>query len=83
MKKLKNPIPAVHLRKFTHLRATCNNVTRWSSSANMFVRYPNIKEFLPQLAIDDLDDLLLTARKNKSIDTICDDLMKLDSVTKE
>ncbi len=44
MKKLSYPILAAELRKHTHLRAKCSNVTRWSSTSQMLKRYIQIKE---------------------------------------
>ena len=82
MKKLKNIIPSAKLRKLTPLRPKCANVTRWSSTYEMLLRYTQLKEFLPSLHLDEVDDLLLTTRKDREIDQLLEMLTDLDSVTK-
>lgn len=45
------------LRKFTDSGPIRNNATRWSSINNMIKRFCDIKEHLPNLGIDVIDDL--------------------------
>ncbi len=59
MKKLSYPFPAAKLRDFSHLRAKCSNVTRWSSTAAMLKRFVQLKDFLQKLKMDEIDDLML------------------------
>ena len=82
MKKLRNIIHSAKLRKMTPLRPKCGNVTRWSSTFVMMERYMKLKEFLPQLCLDDVDDLLPTAREDREIEALLERLADLDSVTK-
>lgn len=58
MRKLKDPIAAAHLRKHTHLKAKRNNPTRWSSTAAMLQRYKEIKEFLAEIELNDMAELM-------------------------
>lgn len=82
MQKLRWPIPAAKLRRHTLLCAKCANVTRWSSTADMLVRYKEIRPVLKDVEVDDLDSLLPTARENKRIDELCVKFEELNSVTK-
>jgi hypothetical protein len=82
MSKLKNLIPAAKLRKLTHLKAKTRNTPRWSSTFEMILRYIKIRDFLPLLGINDLDELLLTVRENRDIDSICDETKDFESISK-
>jgi hypothetical protein len=79
--KLKNLIPAAKLRKFTHLKSKMRNSTRWSSTFTMLQRYLQIKIFLPQLDLDEIDELIPQAREDKEIEALLVDLTQLHSVT--
>lgn len=83
MKKLSFALAAAKLREYTHLRAKCSNATRWSSTSVMLTRYLEIKEFLPELDIEDLDGMLPTAREVKSVEKLCAQFKDLDAVTKK
>ncbi len=62
MKKLSYPIPvAKKLRDFTHLRAKCSNITRWSFTAAMLKRFVDLKYFCLKLELDEIDDLIVAA----------------------
>ncbi len=73
---------AAELRKHTHLRAKCSNVTRWSSTAQMLRRYIQIKEILPQLNSGDLDSMILNGRDTCKVEGLCDEVTQLDEITK-
>lgn len=82
MTKLKQLIPAAKLRSFTHLKAKTKNATRWSSTFAMILRYTQIKEFLPRLEINEIDDFILSAKENRDIDSLLEELKDLESVSK-
>jgi hypothetical protein len=82
MSKLKNLIPAAKLRKLTHLKAKIRNATRWSSTFEMILRYTKIRDFLPLLEINELDELLLTVRQNREIDSICEEMKYFEAILK-
>jgi hypothetical protein len=82
MTKLKQLIPAAKLRSFTHLKAKTKNATRWSSTFAMIARYTQIKEFLPRLEINEIDDLVLSEKENRDIDSLLEELKNLESVSK-
>ncbi len=63
MRKLRYPIAAAKLRQHTHLRAKIHNVTRWSCTLAMLDRYNAIKEFISELDIEEVTDLIPTARE--------------------
>ncbi|RQM29283.1 hypothetical protein B5M09_013613 [Aphanomyces astaci] len=81
MKKLSNIIPAAKLRRMTPLCPKQRNKTRWSSSVAMLARYVELKPFLPQLGIDDIDMLLLNSRQDRDVDLLIAQLTDLNSVT--
>lgn len=81
MKKLSYQIPAAKLRRFTHLKAKISNETRWSSTYNMLKRYIEIKEYLPQLELPEIDELLLSDQDDLTIERLCQKFANLDSVT--
>ncbi len=56
MKKLRNPISAAGLRRYTDLPAKCSNATRWSSTAAMINRYQKIKDYVTELDIEEITD---------------------------
>ncbi len=66
MRKLRYPIPAAQQRAYTPLRAKCNNPTRCSSTSAMLRRYFEIKEFLIDLNVDGLVDLLPNLREQRT-----------------
>ncbi len=76
------PIAAAKLRDFTNLRAKCSNITRWSSTAAMLKRFMDLKDFLPNLELDEIDDLMLTTSEVRKIEALCTRFEHLDSVTK-
>lgn len=82
MKKLRYPIPAATLRQHTHLRAKCHNVTRWSSTASMLHRFQKIKEFIPELGIEEVIDIMPTSREQRTIERLTAQFVDFDSVTK-
>ena len=82
MTKLKTFKASAKLRKFTLLRAKTNNITRWSSTYEMFKRFMELKPFLSKLGIDDVDRNTPTAIECRDIDTMLNDLKKLNSITK-
>jgi hypothetical protein len=82
MSKLKNLIPAAKLRKLRHLKAKTRNATQWSSTFEMILRYDKIRDFLPLLEINELDELLLTVRENHEIDSIYEEMKDFESISK-
>ncbi len=55
-------------RRHTDLRAKCSNATRWSSTAVMINRYQKIKEYVSELDIKEITDMVPSVR-----DTITDE----------
>ena len=47
----------------------------------MLKRYQRLREFIPFLQLDSFDELTLTSRQNRDIDSLLDRLKDLDSVT--
>jgi len=82
MKKLSDPLMSAKLRKFTQLRPILSNVTRWSSTANMLMRFLDIKEPLNGIDDDEIDKLMPNPRNVRKIEKLCETFKKLDSVTK-
>lgn len=80
MKKLSCQLPAAKLRRFTHLKAKQNNVTRWSSTYDMLKRYVELREFLTLL---DIPDIFLSSREDAEVNSVLVTLSDLDSITKE
>ena len=66
--KLKNPLPAAQLREHTHLKAKCDNTTRWSSTAAILDRSNKFKEHIPKLDVDGL--VLPSYREGKHIEVL-------------
>ncbi len=65
MKKQRNPIPAAKLSRHTDLRAKCSNATRWSSNAAMINLYRKIKEYVTELDIEKMNDMVPSVRDNR------------------
>jgi hypothetical protein len=82
MKKCKNLLLAAKLRKLTPLVPKTRNVTRWSSSFDMLLRYTKLRYFLYQLDDEDFIRMLPTKRQNRSIDALLALLSDLESATK-
>jgi hypothetical protein len=82
MIKLKQMIPAAKLRSFTHLKVKTKNARRWSSTIAMILRYTKIKQFLPRLEVNEIDDLVLSAKENRDIDALLEELKDLETVSK-
>ncbi len=81
MQKLGNPVPAAKLRRYTHLAAKCSNANRWTSTADMLLRYKQIRSHLEEIMVDELDSLIPSARENRRIDALVDKFQELNSVT--
>lgn len=82
MKKLKNILPTAKLCKLTPLRAKTAQVTRWPSTYEMLKRYFQLKVFLPQLNLPEIDDLLPSPVEERELQRLVDNLKELDEVTK-
>ncbi len=70
MQRFQNPVPAAKLREHTDLRAKYSIATRWSSTIEMIRRYVEIRDYMTQVELDDIDDLLLPPRQDKAIDRV-------------
>ena len=81
MKKLKYPETA-KLRIYTHLNPKCANSTRWSSTVEMLRCLIELKEYIPQLEIDDVDVLMPTITEIRKIEGLVSKLSQLHGVTK-
>ncbi|RHZ08646.1 hypothetical protein DYB31_013821 [Aphanomyces astaci] len=81
IKKLSNIIPAAKLHRLTPLYPKQRKKTRWSSSVAMLARYVELKPFLPQLGLDDIDMLLLNSRQERDMELLIAQLTDLTSVT--
>lgn len=82
MKKLRNLIPSAKLRGLTHLKAKVDNVTRWSSSLEMLLRYQQIRQYLHLIDLDFITENILKPSENKQVDSLCASLRQLDSIAK-
>ena len=82
MCKFRYPVPAGKLRKLTHLKPKLNVVTRWSSSIDMFKRYVQLRDVFRDVDIEGIDELLLTAKENKTLDRVILQFAELESITK-
>lgn len=82
MVKLKTLLLSAQLRKLTHLRPRLRNVTRWSSTFSMISRYRELKEFLPKLNSDVIDEISLTTPENRRVDELYEKFTVFESVTK-
>ncbi|RHY49566.1 hypothetical protein DYB30_011046 [Aphanomyces astaci] len=81
MKKLSNVIPAAKLRRMTPLCPKQRNKTRWSSTVAMLAQYVELKPFLPQLGLDDIDMLLNNSWQDRDVELLIAQLTDLNSVT--
>ena len=82
MVKLRTLLLSAKLRKLTPIAPRIRNITRWSSTYEMIVRYVRLKDFLPALDSDEIDALSLTPFENRRVDTLLQQLELLESVTK-
>ena len=82
MHKLGYTIAAAKLPQHTHYRPKCHTVTRWSSTAAILFRYQNIKEFIPDLQIDEMIDLIPAPRKERTLARVLNQFQDFDSITK-
>lgn len=81
MRKLKTPIPAAKLRRYTDLKENYNCPTRRSSVYNMLERYQKIRKYLPKTERERIEDYhLLVPREEKVIDSLMVTFSKLNSV---
>ena len=81
MLKLKDPIPAAKLRDFTPLKSKSRNVTRWTSTYSMLLRYYRIRDYLPRLNIDNFRCLLLNTGEDRDIEVLLHEMKQLNSLT--
>ena len=83
MKALRKLILLAVLRRKTHLLPVIDTITRWSSTANMILRYTALRESLKDMDINDKTINLLNKRDDGIIDKLCERYKQLDEVTKE
>lgn len=81
MSKLCFPLRRAKLREMTDLSPVKCNETRWSSMHVMLKRYVAIREFLPKLMIEDVDELLLSRKDDQQVDKLLETMAQLDSIT--
>ena len=81
MKALKKHSIAAKLRLKTTLRPALHNQTRWSSTAHMFSRYLQLRQFIRDLDEDEIE--LPSRREDSRIDGLCAKFKDLDAVRKE
>ena len=82
MSKLQTLLLAAHKNQLTTLRAKTRNVTRWSSTLYMLIRYNAIKDLLAKLNSKDIDELCLSSAENRRIGTLLYDLKDCNAVRK-
>ncbi len=58
MKRLKSPVIAGQIRKHTDLYPCTDNVARWSSTSVMISIFRNFKNFLSELDVEGLAELI-------------------------
>ena len=71
MCQLKNLLPAVKIRKHTHLKPKTMNTTQWSSTFEVILRFKEISHVLPLVEINEINEHLLSVKENQGVDTIC------------
>lgn len=81
MSKLSFPVRRAKLREKVVLVPIKANETRWSSKYSMLKRYIEIREFLPGLAIHEIEESLLLRKEDQQVDAIWETMKKLDSIT--
>ncbi len=59
-----------------------NNVTKWSSTAALLNWYQYIKEYVTEMDIEVIADMIPSFRDNKRVDQLCVQFMGFESVTK-
>lgn len=82
MKKLSTPKMLAKLRNHTHLRPLRHNSTRWSSVFFMIKRFCDLREVLPKLGSETIDDLTPNNTQCRKIEAVLTKLSDLESVTK-
>lgn len=82
MKKPFHSISSVKLQKHTTLNPILCNVTRWSFRFQMLKRYEEFRDFLFELHVPGLDELLQTAKEDNCVDNLIRQFEDLDSMTK-
>lgn len=82
MVKLRGLLLSLKLRRFTHLLLITRNVTRWSSTFEMLLRYNRIREFSPSLYSVEIDSMSLSSPENRRMDDLMVDLKDFESVSK-
>lgn len=80
--KLRNVIPGAKLRTFIDKVMILNNVTRWSSTYEMFRRYMEIREFVADMDLPEVTFILPSNADNAIIENIISKLADVDSVEK-
>ena len=81
MSKLRFPVGAAKMSKFTDLKALIANRTRWSSTYVMLQRYLEIRQHISKIAIPGIVKLMPTPTEDYEVELLCSKLAYLDSVT--
>ena len=82
MRKLSYPVSSASLRNITHPQPVISSITRCSPTVNMLKRYTRLKSPFNDLYIDDFDGLLPNIRENRTIESLCNKLERVDEVIK-
>lgn len=82
MSKLKYGILSVTLGNATSLVAKTHNDTRYSSTYDMLLRYTKIRQFITKQYFEEVEEHLLTKKKNGRIDKVLISFSYIKSVTK-
>lgn len=67
MRKRRYPIPADKLRKLTHLRDKCQNLTRCLSRSTILEGYQQIKQQISDMDVEEVSDLTPSLREHRHI----------------
>lgn len=82
MRRISFQIPSAKLRRLTPLKPKMGNETRWSSTYEMLERYIRLKSYIPQIGVDEVEELMLSEDEDDDLLRLLRQLKDLDSVTK-
>lgn len=83
VKKMNHPVRRSALLVHKNLAPVTSNVNWWFSIYIMLQPYQEVIHYLSSLHMVEIDKVLLSDREGYDIATLCKDLRKLDTVTKE
>lgn len=82
MSKLKTLLLGAKLLKLFQLHAKTHYATQWISTFEMVLCDQQLRDYLPKLESDDIDNICPTSAENRCIDLLMTQLKDLESVKK-